>query len=589
MAKINGNDNPNTLYGTADADIISGFKGNDTLYAQAGNDRVNAGAGNDWVYGGPGNDILNGEAGSDNLHGQDGNDMFICSAGDGRDTLNGGAGLDRANYDDNVSTYAVELDLDISKTVRKGQIDTLIAIEQVTGSDAATDSIDASRIHTGLTINLASGLIVGSGNAITSARGFEQVVSGDGNDRLIGNDQKNTLLAGIGNDWLFGAAGSDTLDGGNGNDTLTGGTQGDILLGGAGDDLFILDSKIGFDQIVGGVGNDTLRNTTETPNLHFYTYLTADVAKNTFFHSIEVETIESVAGENDIVNASKDAAVSINLQTNAIFTATNAVRNIIGFDHVIGSDYSDILVGNDGNNQIAGNGGNDTITGGGGSDTLNGGAGHDVYLFFDGWGTDTIIDGGGTDKLDFTNSTVAVVVDLESGRARAANNSATVFFGRNVFEYVTGTDGNDRIQGQTSIATNNVFQGRHGDDTYLGYASYSFGHDVIYDLSGNDTLYFRNDTFGHSVSDSNIVFTPLDLYNDAGEMVPDNKIDSLRIGINEVNAMPIQSVTIHHYFDNSTSNVQLANAGHGHIETMVFMDDAQVTLADVKADIASPF
>lgn len=53
---INGNDERNTLTGTAMADILNGLGGNDAL---------NGGAGNDTLDGGTGNDILNGGAGRD--------------------------------------------------------------------------------------------------------------------------------------------------------------------------------------------------------------------------------------------------------------------------------------------------------------------------------------------------------------------------------------------------------------------------------------------------------------------------------------------------------------------------------------------
>jgi len=64
---FNGNNNANTITGTAGNDVINGLGGNDNL---------NGGAGNDWIDGGAGNDILNGGLGNDTLVGGAGNDLF---------------------------------------------------------------------------------------------------------------------------------------------------------------------------------------------------------------------------------------------------------------------------------------------------------------------------------------------------------------------------------------------------------------------------------------------------------------------------------------------------------------------------------
>jgi len=63
-----------TLTGTADADVIYGFQGNDA---------VNGGDGGDWLFGGEGNDAISGGAGNDEIYG-----------GEGNDTLTGGSGSD---------------------------------------------------------------------------------------------------------------------------------------------------------------------------------------------------------------------------------------------------------------------------------------------------------------------------------------------------------------------------------------------------------------------------------------------------------------------------------------------------------------
>ena len=73
MATINGSDNPNTLTGTADADVINAYMSADTVNAGAGNDVI-VGDGIDTVLEG-----LGGTLGRIELSGQSGNDpRHLC-------------------------------------------------------------------------------------------------------------------------------------------------------------------------------------------------------------------------------------------------------------------------------------------------------------------------------------------------------------------------------------------------------------------------------------------------------------------------------------------------------------------------------
>jgi Ca2+-binding RTX toxin-like protein len=67
---VNGDDGPNTLYGTAQADVIRGYGGNDRIYPGNGVDQVYAGRGNDFV----------------SSRGDDSRDVVRC--GRGKDTVN---------------------------------------------------------------------------------------------------------------------------------------------------------------------------------------------------------------------------------------------------------------------------------------------------------------------------------------------------------------------------------------------------------------------------------------------------------------------------------------------------------------------
>ena len=117
------------------------------------------------MHGLGGNDILSGLAGEDVLEG-----------GDGNDVLDGGTGIDTASYASAAQAVSVSLAVTGPQDTGGAGIDTLVSIENLTGSD-----------H---------------------------------NDILTGNAGANALSGGAGDDILIGGAGADTLIGGAGNDIL---------------------------------------------------------------------------------------------------------------------------------------------------------------------------------------------------------------------------------------------------------------------------------------------------------------------------------------------------------------------------------
>jgi serralysin len=212
-----------TIYGGAGGDTIDGGAGRDTMYGGTGNDvffvdnsgdrvRENAGEGNDLVnasvsyalspnveklnltglaaingagnasdnaiVGNDANNAISGYAGNDNLKGGLGDDTL--NGGDGNDTLNGGGGRDTASYYAAATGVTVNLALTGAQDTVGAGVDTLLKIENLTGS--------------------ASG------------------------DVLTGNGGANAI---------DGAAGNDTINGGGGADLLTGGSGADVFVYGA--------------------------------------------------------------------------------------------------------------------------------------------------------------------------------------------------------------------------------------------------------------------------------------------------------------------------------------------------------------------
>lgn len=90
--EILGTSGNDSIYGTANDDVIRGLAGNDFLSGEVGNDTIYGDAGADTLKGRDGNDFLYGGADVDYLEGNNGNDVLYGGAG--ADTLKGSAGVD---------------------------------------------------------------------------------------------------------------------------------------------------------------------------------------------------------------------------------------------------------------------------------------------------------------------------------------------------------------------------------------------------------------------------------------------------------------------------------------------------------------
>jgi Ca2+-binding RTX toxin-like protein len=208
---------------------------------------------NNVLTGNSGNNTLTGLAGDDTLNGGGGNDTL--NGGDGNDLLDGGIGSDTASYASATAAVTVNLGLTTAQNTGGAGTDTLISIENLTGS-AYND------ILTGNSAN----------NILTGLAGNDTLNGGDGNDTLNGGDGNDLLDGGIGSDTASyasataavtvnlglttpqntGGAGIDTLlnfeniTGSRFNDTLTGNAQANVL-----------DGSVGADVMSGSLSNDT--------------------------------------------------------------------------------------------------------------------------------------------------------------------------------------------------------------------------------------------------------------------------------------------------------------------------------------------
>jgi protocadherin Fat 4 len=160
-----GTERADTITGTALSDIIYGL-------GQTG-DTLSGGGGDDSIYGSDGNDQISGG---------DGNDMLVGNGGS--DAINGGAGIDTVDYSASSAGVTINLATGAAGIGGDAQGDTLVGIENVTGSAFA--------------------------------------------DTLVGNADANSFRGGNGDDTLTGGGGSDwfTLAVGDDRDSISGGTGG---------------------------------------------------------------------------------------------------------------------------------------------------------------------------------------------------------------------------------------------------------------------------------------------------------------------------------------------------------------------------
>ena len=267
------------------------------------------------LIGGDQADSLAGLGGNDHLIGHGGDDTLYGGAGN--DSLDGGAGQDTASYLSAPSGVVVSLAAAGPQSTGGDGVDTLVSIENLTGSafgddlsgdgvanvlhgggggdtlrgQAGDDSIfgeagndyieggdDNDVIDGGAGFNVAAyataGHFVvvdlamqgqwqdtqGAGNDLIT--NVENLIGSDFNDNLTGDGQDNVIYGGNGDDTLYGKGGNDNLFGGAGNDYIDGGSGDDSLAGNSGADAFVFGASFGHDTVTDftatGAGHDRI-------------------------------------------------------------------------------------------------------------------------------------------------------------------------------------------------------------------------------------------------------------------------------------------------------------------------------------------
>ena len=484
---LSGSDGADRLTGGLGDDILAGGNGADTAdYSSSSaavtvaldqviQDTIGAGTdallGDESLTGGSAADTLSGDGGPNTIRGLGGNDVINGRTGD--DALDGGVGTDTVSLES--ASSATHINLEGEQSVGDGT-DSLISFESAIGSpfndvligtdgsntlDGALgeDTVDYSNSIGGVTLNLQTNVVTGSGGTDTVTE-VENALGSIYDDVLVGNTRPNHLDGGTGDDTLNGAGSSDIMDGGAGLDTAdytaaSASVQVDLGSGeahGRGDDVLAA-----IENALTGSGNDVLHGTAQANTLD------GGAGHDQIDGRAGDDDLDGGAGTDTVDLSSSTAGVTVNLALQrALGAGTDA---LLGFENVRGGSGPDVLSGDAAANRLDGGAGNDVLRGKGADDAL--------------------IGGGGSDTVDYSGFAPVtrdkgVVAHL--GRGRVSGEGADDL---SQVESVIGSGAADHLTGNRHA---NRLRGGPGRDTLIGRS----GSDQLNGDSGNDRLFSRD-------------------------------------------------------------------------------------------------
>jgi Ca2+-binding RTX toxin-like protein len=349
----------------------------DRINGNGGIDSLNGGEGDDELFGENGNDTLNGGGGADLMSGGDGHDRYyVNSINDVVVEANSAAA---GGVDEVVATvsYTLTDNVENLRIAAAGEFGT------ANGSGNALSNIifsgDGSNILNGMGgSDTASYRYASTGVNVSLAIVGSQATGGSGSDTLVnienltGSYFSDTLSGDGQANILRGEVGDDTLNGGGGNDTLFGGSGNDIMLGGNGNDRYYVEDagdvvteangvNGGIDEVVTSL-DYTLANNVENLRL---TGTNATVSSgnglgNVFFASAGNNAINGLGGVDNVSYVSSLSGVVVSLDIiGQQATGGSGLDTLVNIENLTGSLHNDVLRGNNGNNVLSGGGGND--------------------------------------------------------------------------------------------------------------------------------------------------------------------------------------------------------------------------------------
>ncbi|WP_053144697.1 calcium-binding protein [Pseudomonas sp. P97.38] len=576
--------------GTAGADALVGFNGNDNIHAGAGNDTLDAGTGTNQLFGDAGDDviqvaynsrdnILAGGTGNDTLTGGYFSDTYLFNLGDGQDTISeydaGFSGIDTLRFGagilaSDIQAYKSGADVVFMHNNGTDQVRIKGWFDGTSSSAAAVTQSVLERVEfaDGTSWSLAD--IATKGFRQVGTAGNDSLSGSSGNDSINGGDGDDLLDGGSGTNQLFGDAGNDVIQVAynSRNNTLAGGSGNDVLTGGYFSDTYVFNLGDGQDTISeydgGNVATDTLRFGSDIVASDIVIRRTG--ADLMFLHRNGSDQL-MVKGVFDR-NGSDASAVTSTLIERVEFadgtfwtwsdmvaaglsqTGNAGADNLVGFngnDIIHGGSGNDTLDGGAGTNQLFGDAGDDviqvaynsrdnTLAGGTGNDTLSGGYFSDTYLFNLGDGQDTISEYdpgyGGLDTLRFGSGVQASDILM-----RRTGFDLT-FLHRNGTDQITVKGLFDGVTSNTSSVSQSVIERvEFADGTYWTWSDMvatglnqtgTDNADTMLGWNGNDIIY------GGSGDDTlDAAGGTNQLFGDAGNdliQVATNSRDNLLVG-----------------------------------------------------------
>ncbi|VVM54546.1 beta strand repeat-containing protein [Pseudomonas fluorescens] len=463
--RLTGDIGANILSGKSGADTMIGGLGNDTYYVDNIGDIVTetdstlSSGGSDTVHSALGAytlgaNVENGRVTATGVAALTGNSLNnTLFSGTGNNVLNGMTGVDSASYVYAGSAVTVSLAVTTAQATGGSGSDTLIAIENLTGSNY--------------------------------------------NDTLTGNAAANLLYGGAGNDVLNGGAGLDRMTGGEGSDTYYVSSADDVVI-----ETNATASTGGSDTVYSYLDTYTLGAHVENGRLLAtgVAALTGNSLDNTLFAAAGNNVLNGSTGVDTASYAYAGSAVTVSLAlTTAQATGGSGADTLIAIESLTGSNYNDTLTGNAAANLLDGGAGNDVLNGGAGPDRMTGGEGSDTY-YVSSTGdvvieTNATASTGGSDTVYSYLAAYTLGANVENGRLLATG--------------VAALTGNSLDNTLFTAAGNNVLNGGIGVDT----ASYVYaGSAVTVSLavttaqttigSGSDTLIAIENLTGSNYNDT---------------------------------------------------------------------------------------
>jgi Ca2+-binding RTX toxin-like protein len=390
-------------------------------------------------------------------------------------------------------------------------------IEQAGGGDDevrtnyATQSLDANVERLTYT---GTGAFVGYGNAIDNI-----ITGGAGNDTLHGGDGADQLFGGNGIDTVSytespvavsinlktgihsGIAAGDTyfgiefVEGTDFNDTFIGGSRAMGLIGLKGQDMVSYeqsDSAVTIDlktnANTGDAAGDTFTGIEIFQGSGFNDSLYGSATTDIFIGGAGADVIDGREGQDSAWYVTSTAAVNINLQTGVNQGGDAQGDVLLNIEHIVGSQFDDLLTGDAAGNIFEGGLGNDVINGGDGADTIYGGLVSAIGpLTLNGVASepqaDTLYGGNGGDYL------ITAANDVGSrAYGEAGDDNITVVHG-----LADGGEGNDKLTG-TGLGFS-LFGGTGNDSLVLQSSGSAFGGegDDIYTIDTTRLVTIQDD------------------------------------------------------------------------------------------------